>query len=408
MSNMPMRYVVMYLFFTLAAYLVSYGADLSVRVVFYVTACFVVLAFGAHGRLALRLRDPVSSVTTRRIQALVTASVVAVVLISLVNIATFYSDWSSVTKYLLDPSAAYEYVKLRRRNEDFNSVGLSSFAGVLLTSLSFSRYMLVGFAIMFWNRLSRQIRLLVLFALVVYLGQCFLIGAMVNIGSLLASAFPFFLYRVRSRAGVPSGGSRLFMLIVLGAGLATMMYFVGSRGEFGGNADFGETIRSGAKGLLFYVSHGYEGLAHCLDLPFEPTGGRTLFYGFSTTLSTDSSWFAHSYLGRSEEAFGWSALQVWSTAFPWIASDLTFWSVPVLMLFVGVLSKKLWSEGVRFDNPFALLALGQIMIFAAYIPANNQLFHTFGNSVGVLAIFIMYTVSVRKGRTIVLREGSRR
>lgn len=179
-----------------------------------------------------------------------------------------------------------------------------------------------------------------------------------------------------------------------------MFYYISwDRGVYKFNNSETGVLFSGLLGLLYYVSHGYVGLSYCLNLPFHFTWGHTIFRGLSNTILPYlgiSNLFSESYLIRNQLINNWSALQIWSTVFPWLASDITFWLVPLLMLIVGYSMKKAWKISIQFNNPYALLFLGQMFIFCFMIPANNQLFHTFGNSIGVISITIMYIYSLRK------------
>ena len=75
------------------------------------------------------------------------------IVISIYNIKAFYPDVSTILTYIFDPGSAYEYVKYMNRNQLIvRSQGiLHSMIGILLTVLTFTKYYLFGFLILFWK-----------------------------------------------------------------------------------------------------------------------------------------------------------------------------------------------------------------------------------------------------------------
>lgn len=146
--------------------------------------------------------------------------------------------------------------------------------------------------------------------------------------------------------------------------------------------------------LSLYITHGYTGLAYCLDLPFVWTYG----VGFSRALSEYvEKYFGievlpRSYLNRNQYLSGWRARELWSTVFPWIAGDITFWAIPILMIFIGRLFAIIWIRVIRQMNLLDVVLLLQLFIFAFYIPANNQLFQSVNSFFGVIGLLLMYPI----------------
>ncbi len=333
---------------------------------------------------------------------------VATALVSLNNIFAFYSSLSEAFTFALQPGLAYEFVKYVSRNSmEAGAVSVPSLLGVVLTALTFTKYYVAIFAILYWRQLRAFDRVLVVCTAAIYIFQSFAIGAMVNVGSLLVASSPVILLLMSRRQGrsdlgrrLRSPGARIRAVLITGVGVATMLYFLGSRGVFLSESGMAlSPLVSGLLGMVFYLSHGYVGLSYCLELPFVFTWGHTSFRGLAGIvlpyLGAANRW-ADSYLARSETTFGWSALQVWSTVFPWLASDMTFWLVPLVFLVVGVSMKRAWVRGIVTANPFALAFVGQLLIFCMMIPANNQLFNTFGNSVATLVIWVAYRLSLKR------------
>ncbi len=124
-----------------------------------------------------------------------------------------------------------------------------------------------------------------------------------------------------------------------------------------------------------YWSHGYEGLSLCLELPFEWSygcGHSRLLTHCAAMLGADASLITETtYPLRLQADSGYDAFGVWHTAYPWLASDLTFFGAIVFMGWMGYLLALVWKDAVCKTNPFAVGFLVQILMFFYYIPANN-------------------------------------
>lgn len=140
---------------------------------------------------------------------------------------------------------------------------------------------------------------------------------------------------------------------------------------FGDRWGFGISIVLGA-----YLTSGFVGLSHCLQLPFVWTWGL----GSSYTLSVIAEqWFgynayADTYLYRMEAETGRPGLSAWNTIFPWLASDLTFVGAVLVFIPVGIIYGIAWREVRDYQNPVSLLMVATITIGLVFVPANNQLF----------------------------------
>ncbi|WP_017413606.1 hypothetical protein [Clostridium tunisiense] len=394
-ENMPIRYIMIYLVFTQIAYILMYHGQYPniVVTILFTSLCYVSLYMG--NLPGWKIKDSLKTYNYNdSIKRIIVFCAISTIIISLYNVFSFYSDITIIKQLILNPGQAYEYVKFIRRNGDLNSTSAwESIIGIILNIFTFTKYFLGGFSIMYWKNLTKGYKSLIILSIIVYTVHSLLMGAMVNVGSFFLSICPFLLFKIKNRNKRASVKSIAFLMIIVIIFTLAILYFLGTRKVFQLNYSDTGVLMSGLLGLLFYISHGYVGLSYCLDLPFKFTWGHTVFRGISTTILPYfgiNNAFFNSYLVRNEVENGWSALQVWSTVFPWLASDITFWLIPVLMFIIGYFMKKLWKESLVFENPYALAVLGQLFIFCFMIPANNQLFHTFGNSVGTIVIYIFY------------------
>jgi hypothetical protein len=404
----PINYVMVYLLFTLVLFLVEYYKSRP-NAVLVAAYCLVNFAALFVGWTIRRRPDQSDSGLGYRggMMWFLRVACLATILVSLNNVFAFYSSLSEAAEYALQPGVAYEYVKYVTRNSmDVAGTSAPSPIGVLLTALTFTKYYVIGISILYWREIRFRERILVGLTAVVYMFQSFAIGAMINVGSLLVASAPFVWFLLSRRPEVQRRqrprrrGARVRAALLTGAAVASMLYFLGNRGVFlPGSGGQLSLLFSGLLGMVFYLSHGYAGLSYCLELPFVFTWGHTTFRGLATVmlpyLGIANHW-ADSYLVRSEMAFGWDALRVWSTVFAWLASDLSLWLVPLVFLLVGLSMKRAWTRGITTGNPFALAFVGQLLIFCVMIPANNQLFNTFGNSVATVVIWAAYRLSLRR------------
>lgn len=399
-ANYPITIGYLFLLATVVVYWVRFPEDRQFFVVVYALTCVLALSLGV--RLGRKEGPPVERDASPPRRWFWVYCII-LVLTCTVNISTFYGSMSEVTQFLSEPGAAYERVKQLSRSGDVNPGILGGRFGPFVTMLSFTKFVVFGWAAWYWKTMSGRARFISLGVMGYYALQAVLIGAMVNVGTVLISTLAILM--VRGRSTLRARGQRLITASFVPAvlGLVVLSYFLGSRES--GAESAGARIKAGADGLLFYVSHGYVGLGHALDQPFAFTSGQTMFYGLTRVFGSGLS--PESYPARTQEATGWSADQLWSTAAPWLASDITFWGVPLLLLLIGLWSSRVWASACTHHNPYALLMLGQIAIGVFFFPANNHLFQSFGSASGFLVILLMYWMSLRHTRAGTAHESPR-
>ncbi|MBM6545749.1 hypothetical protein JNO54_06300 [Janibacter sp. YIM B02568] len=385
--NYPVLASAAFLVVSVLLYWVRFPTDRDFFVVCYVLTCVLALllgnTFGAQIKQAPHTFEKVN-------QKWLWGACIVLGVISTVNISVYYTSLSEIQRFIFEPGAAYERVKLMAIRGEANAGILGGAFGPLISMLNFTKYVVFAWTALYWRSLSATLRSVSLATMVYYAVQATLIGAMVNVGTVLLATLTVLL--VKGRSGNRRRGTRWAGAVVALFGLVTLSYFLGSRD--GTATGFRDRVVGGADGLMFYLTHGYVGLSHALDQPFVWTGGQTTFYGFTRLFSGGLP--PESYPARTEMATGWSASQVWQTAAPWLASDITFWGVPLLLLFIGGLATRLWRESRATLNPFAVLLLGQLAVGLFFFPANNHLLQTFPNASGVLIITLLYVMARRR------------
>jgi hypothetical protein len=145
--------------------------------------------------------------------------------------------------------------------------------------------------------------------------------------------------------------------------------------------------------LSQYVSMGYYGLTLALQEPFVWTRGL----GSSFALSS----YAEQYLGmaselvnsyplRVEAAHGWPALMYWQTAFPWLASDLSWPGTLLFLAFLASVYAVAWKESVRHHNLLSVIVVANLNVLWLFIPANNQLMQTRESAISTVVLLLAW------------------
>ncbi|WP_316904064.1 hypothetical protein [Ralstonia mannitolilytica] len=127
--------------------------------------------------------------------------------------------------------------------------------------------------------------------------------------------------------------------------------------------------------LSAYLSQGYYGLSVALNVEYAWTFGIGHSSFLVSVLSPlfDTTEIYENGLLYALRSAGWDDRYVWSSAFPWVASDLSFYGVPPFMFIVGALYAKSWFSAVVQGRISAIMVFALLTIFVVYAPANNQL-----------------------------------
>jgi hypothetical protein len=125
-----------------------------------------------------------------------------------------------------------------------------------------------------------------------------------------------------------------------------------------------------------YFTQGYYGLALALTMDdFRSTwglGNAPFAMAAYTNWTGDEELYKRSYTYRLRE-LNWSDQQRFSTMFPWIANDISFPMVPVLMLLIGAMFGASWRDAVFGRNDCAVVVFTILLIMMGYLPANSQI-----------------------------------
>jgi hypothetical protein len=329
---------------------------------------------------------------------------------------------SSVLNSLLSPGDAYiARIRLDRQQAAEQKV----FGLQILTLFSVLYTPLIPFLILYWRRIGLATRSIGISGILLLASYSLYIATLKGLGDLLV----FFVVSIlvlafgNWRENVKS--SRLLLTwiavgtLILGAYMAynqaDRVRAFGSEGRFPANPVLSElTTESFARGLsvvAFYPTHGYLGLAKNLELPFEWASGRGSSRALDSYLAQylgDEGVLAQTYPGRTEVATGWPAGELWSTIYPWLASDLTFPGAVFFMGIVGWWLARLWFEAAYQRSKLSLLLLSQVVILILFVPANNQVGITRTSLIAFISLCALYAIKSLRSRPGLGRQTSRR
>ncbi|MGE8304126.1 MAG: hypothetical protein ACN6PW_06675 [Pseudomonas kermanshahensis] len=180
---------------------------------------------------------------------------------------------------------------------------------------------------------------------------------------LLISTFALFLERKEARMG----GNNVFCI----AGGVVCSQRAPSDTPLSSKMDFALEMLTG------YMAQGYYGLSLALKEDFTSTLGlgHSSFLMSNYSKVVDDALYQRSYLHKVDEA-GWSDTAQWSTLFTWIASDVGFPLVPLVILVMGYLWGSAWKSTLLNGSEAGALVFLFLTLSVLYMPANNQLTQT--------------------------------
>lgn len=425
-NNLPIIIVALYLLLTFFAYLLYYkDSGFQVLAVFvYCLATFGSLFIGytlSSGsvkkakvkRLEIKTRKSKknkSKTSKFNYSLFLYVCFLITIIVYTYYIFCYYKSFEDILYYALNPGKAYEYIKFMNTSNSVRSLFdgfLGTVIGVLFNLLLMTKNFQIGVLISKYDKISFFSAVFTLFSLLYYFLYCLLFGTMINVVVLFFVSAPFLLKKIienSSRKRTVWFYIAIPVLLVMFA--CVIIMFLGDRSAYG---DGSSIFLSGIEGIMDYIGQGYHALSLDLGLSFQTTFGQTTFYGFSSLLVEKQlipDLFYKSYMYRCDTLYGWPALAKWSTVIPWIASDFSFYLVPVIFFFIGVAAKKIWLDFKNNDSILPGFILGQFFVFSFMIPANNQLFLTFLNGITFLVSLALYFYFLKTNKKEVFYEDS--
>lgn len=124
-----------------------------------------------------------------------------------------------------------------------------------------------------------------------------------------------------------------------------------------------------------YLTQGYYGLSLSLDEPFIPMFGvgNSIFLIENLQELSNKDLYQYTYSERISDE-GWDPFMNWHSAYMWLANDLSYYGVLVLMFFFGKYFAHVTFKSIAYNDPIASVLFCLILLLFFYLPCNNQIF----------------------------------
>ena len=143
-----------------------------------------------------------------------------------------------------------------------------------------------------------------------------------------------------------------------------------------------------------YFAQGYYGMSQGLTLPWTPMfgiGNSMFIVDFITEHVYNIDQFT--YQVKIEEAYGWGSNLRWHSIYTWLANDVSFYGVILVMFLIGLLFAAMFKDAITTNNPFAKASIFYFMLMVLFIPCNNQLGQRAETLLSFLLLILLWFVS---------------
>ena len=399
-QNLPINLAILYLISTFVLFLCSAmveKAENLALLIFFVLISYLLFYFGYRFGILTRKNkryefEPLPASRVKSMQWMVLLGAIYFATWSINQIVDFSDGVGGLLDSILNPGAAYasKFDVYERR---IATGEVNRLTQILIIFSIFYACFIPAF-VAYWNNIPNYLRRISVIATAMY-GVSFLaIGTQKGIGDVVLFAFAGWSVLVaRDSAFFNKRSVKKILMRAALLGLFLLTYMViaqASRAlEFGITSSLlvgdvsntwlaklvGNSLANGIYTAFSYPSHGYLGLSYNLDKNFVFSNGAGFapaFESYRYQYLGGTQYSEYTYPMRTEVLTGWPAGMYWSTAFPWFASDLSFPGTTLLMFVAGFTFARVWIECISKRNIFALAMLGQVFIFIAFLPANNQ------------------------------------
>lgn len=284
---------------------------------------------------------------------------------------------------IINPGDAYS-------GEATAPVNTNVITGIFLTPI---RWAVIPLGVYYWKRLSKLFKFLVILTSLVYLFTWLGIGTRKGLMDIIL-LFYFCVIAMNSSFLSDPSLNRKLKLYAFSALILFLFFFIYSNASRSGLSDLNEISQMlNRDHREFYVKHcspntlaalseitnylcqGYYALNLSLSeigiIP--PTiGGSSMamwnyldrFFGFNPMPNT--------YMSILDSFYGIDTYVNWHTIYLWIANDVTFIFVPLVIFLIGLYFGRVWKDSLNGINPWAYPVLGFMAIMVFYFFANNQ------------------------------------
>lgn len=159
------------------------------------------------------------------------------------------------------------------------------------------------------------------------------------------------------------------------------------------------SAKLGVLGVSSYLTQGYYALDLSLAKTFLPMFGVghsmfTIRQAARVTGLDDLT--KRSYPDRIMLEDGWNSYANYTTIYPWIASDVSFPGVVVVMYLIGRMLALTWLDTLRGDNPFAVTMFAQLSILLITVPTVNWVVNSGEGFSAFWALFALWILTRKR------------
>ncbi|MFG2057317.1 hypothetical protein ACGFI9_25190 [Micromonospora sp. NPDC048930] len=325
-----------------------------------------------------------------------------------------------ILRSIMDPADSYaSKFAIYQAQQDSGRVSLPIQVLTLLAVLSTATVPLLA---VHWRGLTPRLKTTALLGISVYIVFFLYIGTLKGLGDTVVMALAGLMVasvaRLRIRRRRPTRRGVLVAVVLLAVFGWYMVGNQAARVSLFGTQDVmranpavarvvGNEAATGVAATIFYPTHGYLGLAYNLETPFEWSRGL----GANPAVASYAGQYLKAdvtehppYPTRTEARTGYPAGLYWSTAYPWLASDLTFPGVVALMGLLGWFLARFWTEAAYHREILPTLIFAQLALVIAYLPANNQLGASRPGLIGLVTLAVLYAATRVNRRARALRS----
>lgn len=144
--------------------------------------------------------------------------------------------------------------------------------------------------------------------------------------------------------------------------------------------------------LTRYLANSYNALAFALNMPFETTYGLGHSWFLLDNLNKGLSNFLwdRTYNMKIEEAYGFDHYSNWHTVYLWIANDVSFLGVPIILFILFFYFGRAWKCFLVENDMFSFLIFMIFAKFSYFISANNQVFQNSDTLIAFWLLFVFF------------------
>jgi hypothetical protein len=287
--------------------------------------------------------------------------------------------------------------------------------------------LLLPLGILYWERMRTWMRIGLIVYIVTDVLSWIAIGTNKGIADLVA-LIPWLLLARNPRALAQFKFRRMAKLAGLATALIVVLLIFFSIGQYGRSSSTANKLYESSAGIsadknnilmqflppsaqgayasfTTYLTQGYYGLSLALQEPFICTYGLGNSY-FLTGLSKHywgpTTISDMTYPARIER-YGWDRYRWWPSFYTWVASDVSFIGVILVVFLIGRLFAIVWLDVLGRKNPFAGALFALLIIMLYYFPANNQILGFSATAISFW-IFLFLWLKTRGHSTLVKKR----